>query len=102
VPPKTRRKETVDRSRRRIVAGVVTADKMAKTITVRVERLVQHPVFGKTLRKSYVCYAHDEAGGAPRGPGGADGVAAPLEAEALAARPGRGKTGGGHPGGRRP
>jgi len=60
VPPKTARKETVDRNERRFVTGVVTGDKMVKTIKVRVERLVKHPTFEKTLRKSYVCYAHDE------------------------------------------
>ena len=60
MPPKTARKETVVRNERRSVTGVVTGDGMEKTIKVRVERLVQHPTFGKTLRKSYVCYAHDE------------------------------------------
>ncbi len=60
MPPKTAKKEAVDRSERRTVTGVVTGDKMEKTIRVRVERLVQHPTFGKTLRKFYVCYAHDE------------------------------------------
>jgi small subunit ribosomal protein S17 len=60
VPPKTQKKETVVRSRRRTVTGVVTGDKMDKTIKVQVERLVKHPAFEKTLRRSYVCYAHDE------------------------------------------
>jgi small subunit ribosomal protein S17 len=63
VPPKTAKtevKQTVDRSERRTVTGVVTADKMDKTVKVRVERLVQHPQFSKTLRKHYDCYAHDE------------------------------------------
>jgi len=62
VPPKTQKakKETVHRSRRRTVEGVVTGSKMDKTIKVQVERLVQHPEFEKTLRKHYVCYAHDE------------------------------------------
>jgi small subunit ribosomal protein S17 len=63
VSPKTAKKEvkqTVDRNERRLVTGVVTADKMDKTVKVRVERLVQHPQFSKTLRKHYVCYAHDE------------------------------------------
>ena len=31
-----------------------------KTIKVRVDRFVQHPMFEKTLKKSYVVYAHDE------------------------------------------
>jgi len=63
VPPKTAKKEVnqpVDRNERRTVTGVVTADKMDKTVKVRVERLVQHPQFSKTLRKHYECYAHDE------------------------------------------
>jgi len=63
VPPKTKKpeaKQIVDRNERRTVTGVVTADKMEKTVKVRVERLVAHPQFSKTLRKHYVCYAHDE------------------------------------------
>ena len=60
MPPKTAKKETVDRSIRRTVTGVVTGDKMDKTIKVRIERFVQHPMFEKTLKRSYVCYAHDE------------------------------------------
>ncbi|HUR39087.1 MAG TPA: 30S ribosomal protein S17 [Planctomycetota bacterium] len=63
MPPKTAKNEVqqaVDRSERRTVTGVVTADKMDKTVKVRVERLVQHPQFSKTLRKHYDCYAHDE------------------------------------------
>ena len=63
MPPKTKKpeaKQIVDRNERRTVTGVVTADKMDKTVKVRVERLVAHPQFSKTLRKHYVCYAHDE------------------------------------------
>ena len=63
MPPKTKKpeaKQIVDRNERRTVTGVVTADKMEKTVKVRVERLVAHPQFSKTLRKHYVCYAHDE------------------------------------------
>ena len=63
MPPKTKKTEAkvvVDRNERRTVTGVVTADKMEKTVRVRVERLVAHPQFSKVLRKHYVCYAHDE------------------------------------------
>lgn len=70
MPPKAAKKEVkqaVDRSERRTVTGVVTADKMDKTIKVRVERLVQHPQFSKTLRKHYDCYAHDEKREAKQG-----------------------------------
>ena len=70
MPPKASKKQAkqvVDRSRRRVVAGVVVSDKMDKTIKVRVERFVQHPMFEKTLSKHYVCYAHDEKKEAKRG-----------------------------------
>ena len=47
-------------SRRKSRNGVVLSDKMDKTITVSVERLFKHPVFGKTIRKSKTYFAHDE------------------------------------------
>ncbi len=49
-----------DRNRRKVVVGRVTSDKMAKTIVVEVERLVQDPRFGKYLKRQTKCYAHDE------------------------------------------
>lgn len=53
----------VDRNRpavRRSLAGVVTGDRMNKTITVRIERTVQHPVYGKIMRRKTKLHAHDE------------------------------------------
>ena len=44
----------------RTVTGVVVSDKMDKSITVRVERRVKHPVYGKYMRKSSKVHAHDE------------------------------------------
>jgi small subunit ribosomal protein S17 len=44
----------------RTVSGVVVSDKMDKSITVRVERRVKHPVYGKFVRKSSKLHAHDE------------------------------------------
>ena len=44
----------------RAVSGVVVSDKMDKTITVKVERRVKHPVYGKFMRKSTKLHAHDE------------------------------------------
>jgi len=44
----------------RTVSGVVVSDKMNKSITVRVERRVKHPVYGKFVRKSSKLHAHDE------------------------------------------
>jgi small subunit ribosomal protein S17 len=47
--------------------GKVTSNKMAKTIVVEVERLVQHALYGKYQRKSTKLYAHDENGEASIG-----------------------------------
>lgn len=49
-----------DRKKRRTISGFVTSDSMNKTITVQTERLVQHPLFKKYVRKWSKCYAHDE------------------------------------------
>lgn len=40
--------------------GVVTSNKMTKTITVAVERKVKHPMYGKFLKKTTKFHAHDE------------------------------------------
>ena len=40
--------------------GVVVSNKMDKTITVKVERRVKHPVYGKIIRMSTKLTAHDE------------------------------------------
>ena len=52
--------ETASASNPRTVSGVVVSDKMSKTITVRVERRVKHPVYGKYMRKASKLHAHDE------------------------------------------
>ncbi len=44
----------------RSVTGVVVSDKMDKTITVLIERRVQHPLYGKIIRRSTKVHAHDE------------------------------------------
>ena len=51
---------TAERSARTLT-GRVSSDKMDKTITVVVERLVRHPVYGKYLRRSTKLHAHDES-----------------------------------------
>ena len=45
---------------RRELAGVVLSSKADKTITVRIERRVKHPVYGKFIRRSTKLAAHDE------------------------------------------
>ena len=46
---------------RRVVTGRVTSDKMAKTVTVLVDRRVMHPLYKKFIRLSKKYAAHDEA-----------------------------------------
>jgi len=48
------------RRSRKMRSGVVVSDKMNKTIIVSIERLVKHPMVGKTIRKSKKLYVHDE------------------------------------------
>lgn len=51
---------TVARKFRKSRIGVVTSDKMDKTITVSVERKVKHPLYGKFLKKTTKFHAHDD------------------------------------------
>ena len=44
----------------RAMTGVVTSSKADKTISVRVDRRVKHPVYGKFIRRSTKLHAHDE------------------------------------------
>ena len=50
----------VERNLRKIRVGVVTSDKMDKTITVAVERKVKHPIYEKFVKKTTKFHAHDE------------------------------------------
>lgn len=52
---------------RRTLFGTVVSDRMAKTITVRVERRYKHPKYGKYIRKHKKYHAHDERGEAQIG-----------------------------------
>ena len=45
---------------RRIMQGVVVSDKNDKTVTVRVERRVMHPIYKKFIKQSKKYHAHDE------------------------------------------
>ena len=49
-----------ERNLRKTRIGVVTSNKMTKTITVAVERKVKHPIYGKFLKKTTKFHAHDE------------------------------------------
>ncbi|WP_422448634.1 30S ribosomal protein S17 [Thermoanaerobacterium sp. DL9XJH110] len=47
-------------NRRKVRVGVVVSDKMDKTIVVAVEKLVRHPLYGKTVKRTKKFKAHDE------------------------------------------
>ncbi len=49
-----------ERNLRKTRIGVVTSNKMNKTITVAVERKVKHPIYGKFVKKTTKFHAHDE------------------------------------------
>lgn len=50
----------MERNLRKERVGIVTSDKMEKTITVSTERKVKHPIYGKFVRQTKNFKAHDE------------------------------------------
>ena|ERR1700712_2654408 len=50
-----------ERGNRKVREGLVISDKMDKTVVVAVEDRVQHPLYGKTIRRTQKYKAHDEA-----------------------------------------
>jgi small subunit ribosomal protein S17 len=51
---------TTEAKRQRTLVGKVVSNKMEKTVVVRVERRVKHPVYGKIVMRSNKYKAHDE------------------------------------------
>ena len=49
-----------ERNLRKTRTGVVTSNKMDKTITISVERRLRHPIYGKFVKKTNKFMAHDE------------------------------------------
>jgi small subunit ribosomal protein S17 len=52
-------KTTEDKAKRTLV-GRVVSDKMDKTVSVAIERLIKHPAYGKYIRRTSKVMAHDE------------------------------------------
>lgn len=52
----------IRQSKRAEKIGIVSSDKMTKTVTVRVDRLVKHPIYRKYVKKRKKFMAHDETG----------------------------------------
>jgi small subunit ribosomal protein S17 len=55
--------EIAPRRRRTEKVGIVTSDKMQKTVVVRVDRLVKHPIYKRYVRKRSKFMAHSEIEG---------------------------------------
>lgn len=55
------RQEVPSHRRHRQEVGVVTSDRMDKTVVVTVERITQHPLYKKVVRRRDKFMAHDEA-----------------------------------------
>jgi len=55
------------RRARKMRIGTVVSDKMEKTVVVQIERRVQHPVYGKMVRRTKRLKAHDEKNDAKTG-----------------------------------
>ncbi|HMI45548.1 MAG TPA: 30S ribosomal protein S17 [Gemmatimonadaceae bacterium] len=62
-----RESDTIERNARKTRIGLVVSDKMAKTVVVSIERRVQHPVYGKMVRRTKKLKAHDEQNEAKTG-----------------------------------
>jgi small subunit ribosomal protein S17 len=62
-----RNESAVQRSSRKTRVGMVVSDKMQKTVVVSIERRVQHPVYGKMVRRTKKLKAHDEQNEAKTG-----------------------------------
>lgn len=63
----TQNAETLSRAARKTRTGIVVSDKMEKTVVVSIERRVQHPVYGKMVRRTKRLKAHDENNDAKTG-----------------------------------
>ena len=57
----------MERNLRKERVGLVTSDKMDKTITVSIERKVKHPIYGKFVKSTKKFKAHDEKNDAKAG-----------------------------------
>jgi small subunit ribosomal protein S17 len=50
------------RNSRKVRQGIVTSNKMQKTVVVKIERRTQHPLYGKVVLRTNKLKAHDEIG----------------------------------------
>ncbi len=54
--------EQIERGGRKTRIGIVVSDKMDKTISVKFDRVLKHPTYGRVIRRAVKVLAHDEQG----------------------------------------
>ncbi len=59
--------DTEKRNNRKVRQGIVVSDKMDKSIVVRIDRTIRHPLYMKIVRASSKLHAHDETNDAHLG-----------------------------------
>jgi small subunit ribosomal protein S17 len=59
--------DNTEKASTRRTVGRVVSNKMQKSVTVSVERLVRHPAYGKFIRRTTNIMAHDEEGSCREG-----------------------------------
>lgn len=57
----------VERNDRKVMQGMVTSNKMSKTLVIQIDRKVKHPMYEKFVSRRTKLYAHDENGEAKVG-----------------------------------
>lgn len=54
--------QSIERGARKTRVGIVVSDKMDKTISVKFDRVLKHPTYGRVIRRAVKVLAHDERG----------------------------------------
>jgi small subunit ribosomal protein S17 len=54
--------KSTSRGARKTRIGIVVSDKMDRTIAVKIERAMKHPMYGRVIRRAVKILAHDEKG----------------------------------------
>lgn len=67
MPAAQQNSEGAERGMRKVRQGVVVSAKMTKSVVVRVERTIRHPIYQKVLKQSKKYMAHNEDGSVKEG-----------------------------------
>jgi small subunit ribosomal protein S17 len=54
--------QATERNERKVMRGMVTSNKMSKTLVIQIDRKVKHPMYEKFVSRKTKLYAHDEKG----------------------------------------